>query len=334
MFRFITLLSLTIILASCKQETDLALSQQETELHLKHIETFFVDAWARSLAIHPYTGDILTIHDHRIVTGDVLKIQQHTKEGEFVKTVVDFEHIEDARYGLYYPKDMILDGSNRIHVLVYPVIELPDEEYDDVINQQLSILSFDLDGHLLEEYYFTVDSQLNNPAKIATSGNFLYATNGEVIWELNLSDDQLDHFPVRHLLPSDIGRIQDVQCDRQGRILFSYRVKNETDSVRSAIYRYDKNTQEFPKVFESRGYQHIPDGCCYTPSMFFDEDGLLYIVTSYVGSLEILTQELGNIFSIAEPTTGDLGSPAWDVAASDDYVFILGFMEVHVFHWE
>jgi sugar lactone lactonase YvrE len=229
---------------------------------------------------------------------------------------------------------MVLDESHRIHALVNPIIDVPGEEMDAYVQTHFCIQSFDLDGNLLKEYLFPLESWPDRPREIACSGNYLYATNGLTIWKINLSDEHLESIPVRHLLPWDIGRTTDIKCDQNGRILFSSRVQNESDSVRSEIYRYDEHSGEFEKVLESMEYQKIETGCCQQPSMFFDENGLLYLVTSLVGSLEVFNPELDNIFSLDEPPIGDYGYPAWDVAAFDGYVYVLGFMDVHVFRWE
>ena len=297
--------------------------------------SFFVDPWARAFAVHPLTGDILTIHEDRVVSGNVLKIQQHTKDGEFVTPLVDFENIEGGSYDYYYPEDMVLDELHRIHALVNPIIDVPGEEMDAYLQTHFCILSFDLDGNLLKEQLFPIKIWPNRAREIVCSGNYLYATNDEKLWRINLSNDHYDIFTLP-LLPytTNRGRTSDIKCDQKGRVLFSSRVQNESDSVRSEIYRYDEHSGEFEKVLESMEYQKIETGCCQQPSMFFDENGLLYLVTSFVGSLEVFNPELDNIFSLDEPPIGDYWYPAWDVAAFDGYVYVLGFADVHVFRWE
>jgi hypothetical protein len=304
-------------------------------MKLGHMGTFFVDSWARAIAIHPLTGDVLTIHEDRVVSGNVLKIQQHTRDGEFVKSLVDFENIEEGSYDYYYPVDMVIDESNRIHALVNPIIAMPGEEMDAFLQTHFCIHSFDLDGNFLKETLIPIQSWPNRPREIACSGSDLYATFGDKLWKINLDTDNVHVFTLPPLpYPVERTNTSDIKCDQKGRILFSSHNKIRSDTLRSEIYRFDTKSGEFEKVQESKDYEWIETGCCQQPSMFFDEKERLYLVTTLVGSLEVFNSELGRIFSLNEPPIGDYWYPAWDIAVFEDYVFVLGFANVHVFRWE
>lgn len=326
MTRIIPFLLLLLFITSCEKNDD---------LQLRHMGTFFVDSWARAFAVHPLTGDILTIHEDRVVTGNVLKIQQHTKDGEFVKSLVDFENIEGGAYDYYYPVDMVIDESHRIHALVQPIIEVPGAEMDAYLQTHFCIHSFDLDGNLLKEQIFPIKNFSTRAHEIACSGNYLYATNSKKLWEIDLSSDHYDIYTLPPLpYPIERGRTSDIKCDPKGRVLFSSRVQNISDTVRAEIYRYDVHSREFAKVLESLDYQEIETGCCQQPSIFFDENGLLYLVTSLVGSLEVYNPELDKIFALDADPSGDYAYSAWDIATFEDYVYVLGFAWVSVLRWE
>ena len=84
--------------------------------------------------------------------------------------LVDFENIEEGSYDSYYPEDMVLDESNRIHALVDAIIDVPGENYDSTVTTHFCILSFDLEGNLLNEHLFPLESWPDRPREIACSG--------------------------------------------------------------------------------------------------------------------------------------------------------------------
>ena len=112
-----------------------------------------------------------------------------------------------------------------------------------------------------------------------------------------MSDEHLDNIKLPQFYSMNIDRTKDIECDQNGRILFSAPNSRETDSARTEIYIYDVLSGEIQQVIESLAYPRIVTPCCPQPGISIDENGLLYLVTTNVASLEIYNPELENILS-------------------------------------
>ena len=312
------LITLMVLLAfSCEKE------HNSTPDSISYVFSFSTEPRPITLTIDK-EGGIIYVANLKPSNNDYsAKIQKFNKEGELLKTVVDFETFDKGNFLRYLPVDITIDDNRNLYVLVNPLIEQTDETWTTPTG--FCILQFDFNGSFKKEFDLSQIDGEGSPSSIAYSNKHVFVTNGRIIKKISIESEQV--FDI--LLPVSEKNINtwpdlhttDMAINSEGIIYLTGQAAFSNDSVGCHITKfYPQNNQRITSY--SKGWTGMFAAMLNNPGLSISSDGNIYLATFYVMSLEIFNKNIEFIMQLDIRTENDKETRPIDIALDNSHIYI------------
>ena len=274
------------------------------------------------------------------------KIQKFNRNGELLKTIVDFTTFDQGKYSRYIPVDICYNPiyPGNLFVLVKPC-QISGETWIPL--KGFCILIFDLLDKFKREYDYSTFEQEGYPSfsTMAYSFNCLYVSNGFIIKMIALTSDIVEEISIQTIRDKSdsttYSLVTDMEIDSQRIIYFTGQgIPDIVDSTMNDnsgchVTKIDLQKSQL-QTFYSKARTGTIASQPNNPGLAISKAGYIYLATCYGMSLEVydrnndlILQE--DISSIAGEKTRPI-----DIALGDYRIYVVDnfYNQVRVFKYK
>ena len=312
------LITLIVLLAfSCEKE------HNSTPDSISYVSSFSTEPRPITLTIEKESGFIYVANLKPSHNDYSAKIQKFNKEGELLKTVVDFETFDKGNFLRYLPVDITIDDNRNLYVLVNPLIEQTDETWTTPTG--FCILQFNFEDNYQKEFDFSQIDGEGFPSSIAYSNKHVFVTNGRIIKRISIENEQIFSIslPVREENTNTWPDLHttDMAINSEGIIYLTGQAVFGNDSVGCHITKYNPQSNQRITSY-SKGWTGMLYARLNNPGLELSSNGNIYLATFYCMSLELFNGHGEFIMQIDIRTANGEETRPIDLALDNSHIYI------------
>lgn len=314
------ILLIIIVLFSFSCETE----QNHLPQSIDYISSFSTEPRPVAITVDKESGFIYVANLKPSNNDYSAKIQKFNKDGELLNTVVDFETFDKGNFFRYLPVDITIDDNRNMYVLVNPLIEQTDETW--ITPTGFCILQFDFEDSFQKEFDLSQLDGEGFPSAIAYSDKYVFVTNGRIIKKISVeselvfdislpvSEENISTWPDLHTT--------DMAINAGGIIYLTGQAAFSNDSVGCHITKFNpQNNQRITSY--TRGWTWMCCAMLNNPGLSIGRDGIIYLATFYVMSLELFTGNGDFIMQIDIRTENGEETRPIDLDLDNSHIYIV-----------
>jgi len=247
------------------------------------------------------------------------KIQSFDKQGNYLKTIIDFAADTNGTYARYESIDMTLDSDHNLDVLAKPYRKHTDDSWFPYAG--FCIMKYNTDGSFETEFDFAQFETEWHPSAIGFHNEFIFVTNGKVLFKISKNGDH--HFEVPLPITQDIigPFVSDMSIDSKENIWLVGQAGFVDTSVGCHITRLNPTCTSC-KTFYSKARTKYYGAWLNNPGITIDKNDNIFVATFYCQSLELFNRD-GEFLSQIEIRNGDDGLPIDVAVDNENNVFVV-----------
>jgi len=255
---------------------------------LKAITEFATEPRPHTILFDEKSGYLYVANSNPSYRNDSRKIQCFDRQGNYIKTIVDFAADTNGAYDYYQPIDMTLDSDHHLAILVKPYRKYIDDSWFPY--EGFCIMKYGSDGSFLSEFDFAQFESEWHPAAIAFYDGFLYVINDRVLLKINKNDGQAVEISLASDLDLYLLPPTDMGIDSRGAIWMVGQAGFADTTVGCQLTRINLMENSVRK-FYSKGRTKDYGAMLNNPGIAIDQDDHLFLATFYCQSLEVFDRD-------------------------------------------
>ncbi|MCD4665210.1 MAG: NHL repeat-containing protein [Bacteroidales bacterium] len=286
-----------------------------------YVSSFSTEPRPNAITIDEDNGYLYVANSHPFRNNDNRKIQKYNREGELLKTVVDFALFDKGNYPRYHPIDITMDNNRNLYILVKPYRKYSEDTWYPF--EGFCILKYDFDDKFQKEFDFAEFDQEWSPAAIAYYNEYIFVTNGRIIKKISINSEQVFDitFPINEKNINTWPDIHttDMAIDSEGFIYLVGQAAFDNKSVSCHITKIDPKNSHRVTVY-SKGKTESFGAMFNNPGLSISSNGNIYLATFYCESLEIFNR---NVEFIMQLEVNSEETRPIDVAVDNNHIYVV-----------